>query len=219
MIRTRRTRQRTVSYLRVSTLNQDVEKNKAAILSFANERGFGQVEFIEETASGAIDWKKRKIGGLINDLKEGDRLIVPELSRLGRSMLEIMTMLQTAKEKGIVIYDVKNRWELDDTLQSKIVAAVFGIAAEIERELIRQRTGEGLAAAKAKGVKFGRPQGPGKSKLDPHRPEIIALLQTGSKHTYIAKRYGATSATLGNWLKKNKIDVKAEYPKKVEERG
>jgi DNA invertase Pin-like site-specific DNA recombinase len=203
---------RTMAYLRVSTLEQDTEKNKADILKFANDRDFGTVKFIEEKVSGAKSWKERKIKGIIDDLGEGDRLIVPELSRLGRSMLEIMEIMAVSKEKGIAIYDVKNGWELNGSIQSKVMAMVFSIAAEIERELIKKRTVEGLKAARAKGKLLGRPKGPGKSKLDAFREEIIALLKTGSTQVYLAKKYGTTQPNLYNWLKKNGLsDIKPEY--------
>ena len=91
-------------------------------------------------------------------------------------MLEIMEILAIAKEKGIAIYDVKNGWELNGTIQSKVMALVFSIAAEIERDLISKRTTEGLRVARAKGKLLGRPRGPGKSKLDKHREEIISLI-------------------------------------------
>jgi DNA invertase Pin-like site-specific DNA recombinase len=203
---------KTVSYLRVSTEDQDTEKNKADVLKFANERDFGRVHFVEEKVSGTKSWKERKIKKIIDELGEGDILIVPELSRLGRSMLEIMEILALAKEKGIAIYDVKNGWELNGTIQSKVMALVFSIAAEIERDLISKRTTEGLRVAKAKGKLLGRPKGPGKSKLDKHREEIISLIKTGSKQTYIAKRYGTSQPNLYNWVKKNGLrGIKPEY--------
>ena len=90
---------KTIAYLRVSTIDQDTEKNKNEILKLAKDRDFGKVEFIEEKVSGKKCWKERKIKQIIDDLKEGDRLIVPELSRLGRSMLEIMEMLSIAKDR------------------------------------------------------------------------------------------------------------------------
>jgi len=204
----RKDSKRTVSYLRVSTSQQDTEKNKRDIGAFANEHGFGKVEFIEETVSGHVSWKERKIKELIDELKAGDRMILPELSRLGRNTLEIMEMLSVAKEKGISIYDVKNGWELNGTVQSEVMAFCFSIAARIERDLLIQRTSEGRRAAMARGVRFGRPLGKGKSKLDPHKEEIIALLKTGSRQTYISKKYGCTPATLNNWLKMNEIDAK-----------
>jgi DNA invertase Pin-like site-specific DNA recombinase len=174
----------------------------------ANARGFGPVEFVEEKVSGIKNWKKRKIKQIIDGLGDGDHLIVPELSRLGRSMLEIMEMLSIAKEKGINIYAVKGGWELDGSIQSKVVAMAFSIAAEIERDLISKRTKEALKALKAQGIKLGRPKGPGKSKLDKYREEIVALLKNGSTKTYVAKKYETTLPNLYNWLKKNNIEAK-----------
>jgi len=201
---------KTIGYLRVSTINQDTEKNKDEILRLANTKHFGHVEFVEEKASGKKSWKERKIKGIIDELGEGDRLIVPELSRLGRSMLEIMEMLSIAREKGIFIYAVKGGWELNGSIQSKVMAMAFSIASEIERDLISKRTKEALKARKAAGVKLGRPKGPGKSKLDKHRDEIIALLKNGSTKAFIARKYGTSKPNLHNWLKKNKIDAKPE---------
>jgi len=197
---------KTVAYLRVSTNGQDLEKNKADILEFANDRKFGHVRFIEEKISGKKNWKERKIKQIIDDLGAGDRLIVPELSRLGRSMLEIMEILSVAKEKEICIFAIKGNWELNGTIQSKLIAMCFSMAAEIERDLISSRTKEALKARKAAGVKLGRPKGPGKSKLDPYKEEIIALLKNGSTKTWVANKYNCTLPNLYNWLNKNKID-------------
>jgi len=201
---------KTVAYLRVSTADQNTEKNKKDILLFANDRKFGNVDFIAETVSGKKSWKERKLKGIVDDLGGGDRLIVPELSRLGRSMLEIMEILSIAKEKGIHIYAIKGKWELDGSMQSNVLAMAFAMAAEIERDLISSRTKEALKALKAAGVKLGRPKGPGKSKLDQYKEEIIALLKTGSTKTYLAKKYGTSLPNFYNWLKKNEITVKAE---------
>ena len=202
--------ERTVAYLRVSTIDQDLEKNRHDILEFANNKNFGKVEWIEEKVSGKKSWKNRKIKNLIDNLNESDRLIVPELSRLGRSMLEIMEILAIAKQKDIHIYALKGNWELNGTVQSSVLAMAFAMAAEIEHDLISSRTKEALRARKAAGVKLGRPKGPGKSKLDPFREEIVALLKNGSTKTYLAKKYSTSLPNFYNWLKKNKITVKAE---------
>ena len=203
---------KTYAYLRVSTFEQDNEKNKSDILKFANDRDFGKVHFVEEKVSGIKSWKERKIKNIIDELGEGDRLIVPELSRLGRSMLEIMEIMAVAKEKGIAIYDVKNGWSLNGSIESKVMAMVFSIAAEIERNLISKRTIEGLKAARAKGKLLGRPKGVGKSKLDVHKDEIIALMKTGSTQVYIAKKYKTSQPNLYNWIKKNGLqNIKPEY--------
>ncbi len=195
----------TIAYLRVSTIDQDLDKNKADILTFANDKKLGHVQWVEEKISGKVSWKKRKIATVVNDLGQGDHLIVSELSRLGRSMLECMEILSIATEKGIKVYAIKGHWTLDGTIQSKIIAMAFSMAAEIERELISSRTREALRAKKARGEPIGRPRGPGKSKLDPFRPEIEALLNVGSTQKYIATRYHTTEANLCKWMKKRRI--------------
>ena len=193
---------RTTAYLRVSTHDQDIAKNKADILMLANHHNLGQVHFVEETVSGQVPWRRRKIAQVLDDLKAGDTLVFSELSRLGRSMLECMEILSIAAHKGIHLYAVKGEWQLDGSMQSKILAMVFAMAAEIERDLISQRTREALRAKKAAGFKLGRPHGPGKSRLDPFQPEIEALLANGSTQKFIARRYGTTEGNLHNWLKK-----------------
>ena len=193
----------TIAYLRVSTADQDLEKNKAEILHLANEKDLGRVQWVEETVSGRVSWRKRKIAQILDDLERGDNLVVSELSRLGRSMLECMEILSIAAQKEINIYAIKGNWRLDNSIQSKIIAMAFSMASEIERDLISQRTKEALAARKRLGQKLGRPKGVGKSKLDQHRPEIEALLANGSTQKFVANRFGTTTANLSNWLEKH----------------
>ncbi|MBV5342993.1 recombinase family protein, partial [bacterium] len=178
-----------MGYLRVSTTEQDVEKNRADILKLANEKKLGNVEWVEEKISGVKDWKKRKLGEVFSTLKKGDAVIVSELSRLGRSTLQILEIMKQAKENGIAVHAVKGGWSLNGSMESKIVLTMFAMIAEIERDLISERTKEGLRARKAAGVILGRPKGPGKSKLDQHKDEIIALLKNGSTKTFVAKKY------------------------------
>lgn len=198
-------RVKVIGYLRVSTLGQELEKNKSDILALANNFDLGKVSFAEEVVSGKVSWRKRKIAEVLEELKAGDSIIVSELSRLGRSMLECMEILSVSLEKGIHVYAVKGNWKLDNSIQSKIIAMAFSMAAEIERDLISSRPTEALRHRKAQGMKLGRPTGPGKSKLDPYRPEIEALLQNGSSQRFIAKRYNTTEANFSNWMKKNNI--------------
>ena len=137
-----------------------------------------------------------------------DALIVSKLSRLGRSMLECMEILSIASAAGIRVYAIKGAWRLDEIIQSRIIAMAFSMAAEIERDLISARTTEALRALRARraaGLPLGRPKGPGKSKLDPFRAEIEALLANGSTQKFIAKRYNTTPANLSNWIRKNGI--------------
>ena len=202
-----KTSPKTICYIRVSSELQDTEKNKADVLTFANERQFGHVQFVEEKVSGKVHWSKRAIKGIIDNLNDGDRLIVPELSRLGRSMLEIMEMLSIVKSKNVNVYAIKGGWELNGSIQSKVMAMAFSIAAEIERNLISERTTEALRARKAAGVKLGRPKGPGKSKLAQHQDEFLALMITGVPQTKVAAKYGVNRTTLINWIKKNGLEV------------
>ena len=201
---------KTIGYLRVSTVDQDLEKNKMEILKLAHDKDLGKVKFVEEKVSGKISWHKRKISTIISELKKGDHIIISELSRLGRSMLECMEILSIALEKGINVYAIKGDWKLDGSLQSKIIAMAFSMAAEIERDLISQRTKEALRARKAAGKPLGRPKGIGKSKLDEFRPEIEALLNNGSTKRYIAKRYQTSEGNLYHWLKRRGLLQKVE---------
>ena len=202
-----KTKGRVVGYLRVSTVDQDVEKNKADILNFVNGKKFGRnVEFVDEKISGMKSWKKRKLAQVVEDLQAGDTLVVPELSRLGRSLVEVLEVLNVLTQKDVAVYSVKENFQLNGAdMQSKVMRTMLGLFAEIERDLISARTKEGLVARKAQGVKLGRPKGSGKSKLDEFRPEIEALLANGSTKRFIARRYGVSEPALYNWLRKHKI--------------
>lgn len=200
-----------IGYLRVSTSDQDTEKFKSNILKFANDKDFGKVKFVEEKVSGSkTSWKDRKIKGVINGLGKGDILITPELSRLGRSTLEVLEILKVLKDQDVNVYAVKEGLELNGSMQSKVMSTMLSLFAELEHDFISMRTIEGLQAARAKGKLLGRPKGPGKSKLDKSREEIVALLSNGSTKKYVSQRYSTTPANLANWMKKNdiKIDLK-----------
>ena len=196
---------RTIGYLRVSTSDQDLDKNRADILALANEKKLGNVDWVEEKVSGVKDWRKRRLGEVFGTLKKGDAVIVSELSRLGRSTLQILEIMKEAKEKGVAVHAVKGAWSLNGSMESKIVLTMLAIISEIERDLISERTKEGLRARKEAGVKLGRPKGPGKSKLDAHRDEIITLLNNGSTKTFVAKKYETSLPNLYNWLKINNL--------------
>jgi len=196
---------KTVAYIRVSTDKQDVENQRLGILELVNQKDLGKVEFVEETVSGRKPWRDRAVAGVIDGLKSGDSLVVSELSRLGRSMLEIMEILSICTNMGLKVYAAKGDWSLNGTLQDKILAAVFAIAAEIERDLISRRTKEALATKKAQGIRLGRPPGPGKSKLDPHEDEIREMLALGVKKKSLAKRLGTTPENLRHWMRRRNI--------------
>ncbi|MEK7571771.1 MAG: recombinase family protein [Patescibacteria group bacterium] len=196
----------TFSYLRVSQISQDLEKDKSSILALANEMKLGNVTFIEEKISGKVSWKQRKISEIIESAQEGDNLIVAEISRLGRSLLEIVEILSICSRKGVNVFSVKGSWRLDGTMQSKIIGTVFALCSEIERSLISQRTKEALRIKKLNGVVLGRPKGKiGKSKLDQFRPEIEGLLANGATQSFISARYHTTPVNLSLWMKKHNV--------------
>ncbi len=201
------TQRKVIGYLRVSTMHQDLEKNKADIVMYANDHRLGNVDFVEEVVSGKVSWKRRRVKEVIDQLGKDDWIIVAELSRLGRSMLEIMEIISEAKQKEINIHAIKNNWTLNGTIESKILLIVFSMASEIERDLISARTTEALRVRKASGMKLGRPKGAGKSKLDPHKDEIMSLLRNGVPKKVVARKYGTAIVNLYNWILKNKLDV------------
>jgi len=196
---------KTYAYIRISTDKQDLENQKYAILEYANEKGLGNVEFIKETVSGTKSWKNRKLKELIDELQKGDNLIVAELSRLGRSMLEIMELLSILLRKGVNVYVVKGNHELKDDIQSKVLTFAFSLASEIERELISQRTKEALAKRKAEGKKLGRPKGSYNSRLDEKREYIEELVSKGVSISSIAKILGVHYNTMRNYIKSRKL--------------
>ena len=196
---------KTIAYIRVSTDDQDVKNQRLEILRLANEKGLGKVKFVEETVSGRKTWRDRELAQVIESLKKDDVLIVSELSRLGRSMLEIMEILSISTQRGIRVFACKGKWELDGSIQSKIIAMVLAMASEIERDLISQRTKAALATKKAAGVKLGRPSGPGKSKLDELKEEILELIELGVTKKRIAQKIGTTVGNLHHWLRKRAL--------------
>lgn len=200
----------TKAFIRVSTLLQDTEKNKIDILQFANRMKLGNVEFIEEHASGKISYKERKLGVLLDSMKSGDVLIVPELSRIARSITQILEVIKITKDKGIVLFSLKENFcNSDDSISSTVTSTIFALVAQIERELISLRTREALHARKIQGVKLGRPTGKGKSKLDIHKEDILKMLSYGVPKTLIAKQYNTTTGNLYNFLKKlGKLEYK-----------
>ena len=137
-------------YIRVSTDKQTVENQRFEIKNFANKHGLIIDKWIEETISGTKKIEKRRLGMLLYKLKEGDILIASELSRLGRNLLQVMSILHFCLERGAKVWTIKDNYRLGDDIQSKVLAFAFGLSAEIERNLISQRTKEALARKWAK---------------------------------------------------------------------
>ncbi len=192
----------TFAYLRVSTFEQNTDKNKLDILKFANDKKLGSVEFVEEQISGRSNFKDRKLGKLLNIMKKGDILIVPELSRLARSVSQILEVIDITKQKEIKLYAIKENFSNDEqSITATVTSTIFALVAQIERDLISLRTKEALQAKKATGTKLGRPKGRGKSKLDKDREEILKLIRLKVPKTIIAKQYSTTVANLSRYLK------------------
>ena len=152
------------AYIRVSTDKQTVENQRFEINRFAKQRDFQIDVWVEETVSGTRSAKDRKLGVLLKRIKKGDTLIVSEISRLGRRLMEVMSILNACMLKNVILLTVKEKYELGNNIQSQILAFAFSLSAQIERDLISQRTREGLARRIASGQKLGRPMGGHNSK-------------------------------------------------------
>ena len=194
-----------IAYLRVSTERQLLENQKNEIGLFARARGLQIRSWPTEKVCGTASAKDRKLNGLLRQLKAGDVLIVSEISRLSRTMLEIMSILHLCIRKQIVLYSVKEGYAFENNMTSKIMGFAFGMAAEIERNLISARTREALAYRKAQGVVLGRPKGSctRKKLLEEHDSEIRELLREGVRKTDIARRFGVSKATFYAFLKES----------------
>lgn len=191
----------TYAFIRVSTLEQDTSKNRIDILEFANRHKLGNVEFTEEQCSGRINYKERKLGVLLDSMVSGDVLIVPELSRIARSITQILEVIKVTKDKGITLYSLKENFcNNEDSISATVTSTIFALVAQIERELISMRTREALQARKIAGIKLGRPRGKGKSKLDVHKEDILKLLSLKVPKTIIAKQYGCSLGNLYSFI-------------------
>jgi len=194
------------AYLRVSTNAQDVENQKLGVLDYCNSQGITPIEFVEDTTSGRKGWKSRAIGDLLERAESGDTLVAAEVSRLARSTLQVLELLQEAAEKGVAVHIAKNRMVLDDSLPATITATILGLAAQIEREFISARTKEALERRKAEGLPVGRPKGPAATlMLDGHRDEIVGYLEKGVSKRSVAKILGCSPTTLYAWIRRRRI--------------
>lgn len=190
-------------YIRVSTDKQTVENQRFEILQYTDNNSICIDRWIEETISGTIAPEKRNLGKLLQHIRQGDVLICSELSRLGRSMFMIMSILNRLMEMNVKVYTVKEGYKLGQDLQSKVLAFAFSISAEIERNLIAERTTEALKRRKAEGVILGRPKGRKNNsyKLTSKKDEILKFLKNGYTKTYIIDYYHISSATLHNFFR------------------
>jgi len=184
-------------YIRVSTEKQTVENQRFEIIRFCKANKIKINKWIEETISGTKAVDKRQLGNLLKIVQTDDLIICSELSRLGRSFFMIMSILSNCLERGVKIWTIKDGYRLGDDIQSKVLAFAFGLSAEIERNLISQRTKEAMARCKAKGMKLGNKQVKYKKvKLTGKEKEIRKMLREGKSKTYIAKFLGVNRSTV-----------------------
>lgn len=191
-------------YLRVSTKEQNSDYQKNQLLQYSNENKLGNIEFVDDTVSGAKDWKKRGIGTLIDKMNQGDILLVNEFSRLGRSLLDILDILKTLKEKDVKVHIVRDKLILGDDISSKLMVFMFGLVSEIERDLIKSRVQEGVKNHITKNPQksWGRPKGSQyKSNLDDKKDYIVELLDKGISKTSISKMLDVNYQTLCSYIK------------------
>lgn len=197
-------------YIRVSTDKQTVENQRFEIKNFANRHGFVIDKWIEETISGTKKVSKRRLGLLLDRLKEDDILIASELSRLGRNLLQVMSILHFCLERGAKVWTIKDNYRLGDDIQSKVLAFAFSLSAEIERNLISQRTKEALARKRTEGVVLGRPKGSksGHLKLSSKDKQVRELINSGCSFVQIAKLLKVHRNTVSRYVKENLVVTK-----------
>jgi DNA invertase Pin-like site-specific DNA recombinase len=198
-------------YIRVSTDKQTTENQRFEILKYASEKQLHVDRWIEETISATKKLSDRKLGALIERMREDDILIVTELSRLGRSILEVMSILHTLMEKDVKVFTTKERYELGNNISSKVLAFAFSLSAEIERSMISSRTKEALARKKSEGMRLGRPKGKLSSvtKLTGKDDLIREYLEKNIPQSVMARLLGVTRLTVRHYIRTRKLEKPA----------
>ena len=190
-------------YLRVSTDKQSLENQKFGINRYCKRENISVDRWVTETISGTKNFEERKLGKMIKRLNKDDILVCSEISRLGRNLFQIMMILNICMQKGIQVWTIKDNYRLGMDIQSKVLAFAFGLLAEIERDLISQRTKEALARLKAEGKKLGREKGSlnRKHKLDGKQEEIKRMLSQKISQNKIAKIFGVSRLTMNKYVR------------------
>ena len=198
------------AYIRVSTEMQTYVNQEHEIHQYCLRHGLKVTEWVSESVSGTVPIEKRRLGKVLRKMARGDMLIATELSRLGRTMLMVMAVLNICSSKGIAIHTIKDNFDLSDNINSKIIAFAFALAAEIERNLISQRTKEALAVRKLRGMKLGRPPGSSKKKVlfCKNKEDIVMMLNEGKSCTDVARSLGIHRNTLRKYLYQEETNEK-----------
>jgi putative DNA-invertase from lambdoid prophage Rac len=196
-------------YIRVSTDKQTTENQRFEILKYADEKNLRINTWIEETVSSTRKLSERKLGSLLLEMKRGDILLVSELSRLGRSLMEVMSILHTLMEKNVKVFTTKERYELGNNINSKVLAFAFSLSAEIERSMISTRTKEALARKRSEGMRLGRPKGrlSTVTKLTGKDDLIREYLQKKIPQTVIARLLNVNRLTVRNYIITRKLNA------------
>ena len=191
------------AYVRVSTDKQTNENQRFEIKKFATQRNLVVSRWVEETISSRKDLEVRAFGALLKKLRQDDTLIISEISRMGRNLMQIMGILNICMERQVKVFAIKEGYELGDNINSKVLAFAFGLSAEIERTLISQRIKEALARRKAEGKILGRPPGSKKKvlKLAAHDDYIREQVAAGATQISIARALKVHRHTVKKWLK------------------
>lgn len=194
------------AYIRVSTDMQTYSGQEFEIKRYCDTNNITIDKWITESVSGNTAVEKRTLGRTIRKMSKGDLLICTEISRLGRNMLMVMSILNLCADKGIAIHTIKDNFDLSENINSKIIAFAFALAAEIERNLISQRTKEALAVKKLEGVKLGRPQGSSSKKVTVCNDidTILKMIDENIPLGKIAQKFGIHRNTLRRYIKNHK---------------
>jgi DNA invertase Pin-like site-specific DNA recombinase len=198
------------AYIRVSTDKQNTENQRFEILKFADEKKFTIHKWVEETITTRKKLEQRKLGQIIKEISTNDILICSEISRFGRSLMEVMSILYLLMEMDVKVYTVKERYELGNNINSKILAFTFSLAAEIERQMISQRTKEALARKKVEGNKLGRPKGSlsEKTKLTGKEEIIREFLENKVSVCAIGRILKVNRMTVSTFIKTRRLRKK-----------
>lgn len=202
------------AYIRVSTGRQTTDSQLLELNNYCTKNRYNLKPdhiIVDEGVSGKIEWRKRKINDIINLVKNNDIIIVPEISRLGRNMDEVNEIIAICKRSKVKIIDIKNNLTLDDSFQSGMMANLYSMFAQMERQLISERVKQGLLIAKQKGRLTGRARGIKKNKLDSHTDDIVKYAQDGLSYSEIGKKLDVDPSQVRRFMMSKDINKHYRY--------